>query len=158
MDDARYRERLEAAKRASVVQLLFKAARLLDEEALARVRKRTGEDRLRPSHTALLPHVDLEGTRLTTLAERLGVSKQAAGQLVEEMEQMGIFERVPDPSDGRAKLIRFSARGRRGLLHGLGVLRELEGDLAAAIGDPRVRALHGILTDLLAWLAPLKSR
>src|SRR3712207_4543485 len=123
-----YRRQLEAAKRASLGQLLLKGARLLDEQALARVRARTGRD-VRPSHTALLPHVDLEGTRLTTLAARLGVTKQAAGQAVAELQQMGMLETVADPTDGRAKLVRFSARGRRGLLEGIAVLRELEAEL-----------------------------
>ena len=67
---------------------LFKAARLINEDAIARVRERTGEP-VRVAHTALLPHVDLEGTRLTELARRMGVTKQAVGQLVDELEQMG---------------------------------------------------------------------
>ena len=64
---------------------------------------------IRPAHTALFPHIDLSGTRQTALARRMGVSKQAVGQLVSELEQMGALERVPDPSDGRARLVRFAA-------------------------------------------------
>ena len=150
--DAAYRARLEAAKRASLGHLLFRSARLLDELALAQVRAQSGIATLRPAHTKLLPHVDLAGTRLTDLAARLGVSKQAAGQLVQEMEQMGVLERVPHPDDGRARMVRFSARGRRGLLHGLGVLRELEGELAAELGAREVATLRRLLARLLAAL------
>jgi len=156
-DDAAYRSRLEAAKRASVGQLLFKAARLMDEQALSRIRISTKQARIRRAHTAILPHLDLEGTRLTTLAERLGVSKQAAGQLVEELEQMGMLERLADPQDGRAKLICFSARGRKGLLHGLAVLRDLEDELAQCIGRARMSSLReslAALTDELERRAP----
>ena len=140
--------RLEARKRDSTLQLLFKCARLLNEAALGRVRTRSGLD-VRPSHTALFPHIDLAGTRLTELARRLGVSKQAASQLVEELEEMGIVRRSPDPSDGRAKLVHFSARGKRGLLAGLEVLRTLEAELAAAVGAHRMGELHDTLARLL---------
>jgi DNA-binding MarR family transcriptional regulator len=142
------RTALESAKRASVGQLLFKCARLLNEEALGRVRTRAGAPALRPSHTTLFPHIDLEGTRLTTLAVRLGITKQGVGQLVQDLERLGVVERTPDPSDGRAKLVRFTARGRRGLMHGLGVLRELEDELGGSVGRKRMQILHGILLDL----------
>ena len=113
-----------------------------------RVRRRSGLEALRASHTALFPHIDFEGTRLTELARRLGISKQAVGQLVGELEAMGTLERVPDPSDGRAKLIRFSAQGRRGMLQGLGVLKELEVDYARDIGVERMEALRDALVAL----------
>ena len=144
-----FRQKLEADKARSTLQLLFKAARLINEDAIARVRKRTGEP-VRVAHTALLPHVDLEGTRLTELARRMGVTKQAVGQLVDELEQMGQLERVPDPEDSRAKLVRFSKRGRKGLLDGLAVLRELEAELVAAVGKQRVAELHDTLAESVA--------
>ena len=151
-DDDAYRARLEAAKRASLGHLLFRSARLLDEQALARVRAQSGFATLRPAHTKLLPHLDLAGTRLTDLAARLGVSKQAAGQLVEDLERMGVLERVAHPEDGRARMVRFSARGRRGLLHGLGVLRDIEGELAAELGAREVATLRKLLARLLTAL------
>lgn len=148
-----FRERLEAEKSERTLQLLFKAARLANERAIATLRARTGKP-VRVAHTALLPHVDFEGTRLTELARRLGVSKQAAGQLVDELVLMGLLERVPDPADARAKLVRFSRRGRRGLVEGLGVLAELEDELRAATGEARMRALHDALAAVVAALEP----
>src|SRR5215510_8733281 len=106
-----FRQKLEAEKSKRTAQLLLKAARLVNERAIARVRERTGRP-VRVAHTTLLPHVDLEGTRLTVLAKRLGVTKQAAGQLVDELEQFGMLERVADPADARAKLVKFSRRGQ----------------------------------------------
>jgi DNA-binding MarR family transcriptional regulator len=141
---------LEAEKAASTGQLLFRCARLWNEQALARWRAQSGVD-IRPAHTALFPHIDLEGTRLTDLAQRVGTSKQAVAQLVDELEAMGGLERVPDPSDGRAKLVRF-ARGGAALLEGLGLLMEMEAELADAIGSSRMAALHDALTTLLPYL------
>ncbi len=143
------RVRLEAKKAQSTLQLLFKAARLLNERAIARVRERTGKP-LRVSHTALLPLLDLEGTRLTVLAERLGVSKQAAGQLVDELEEMGFVERAPDPADARAKLVRFSKRGQKSLFEGLAVLGELEVELRAIAGVRQLGVVHDVLAAVVA--------
>lgn len=151
MSDA-YKDKLEAEKSRSTLQLLFKAARLLNERAIARIQKRTNRP-VRLAHTTLLPHVDLDGTRLTVLAARLGVTKQAAGQLVDELVEMALLERVADPADARAKLVRFTKRGRAALLEGLGVLRELEKELFATVGAEKVDALGETLAAVIAATA-----
>ena len=128
--DPKFAARLEQAKAESIAQLLFKCARLLNEQALARVELPEGAPRIRPAHTSLFPHIDLAGTRLTDLAKRVGVSKQAVGQLVDELEQLGVIERVADPQDGRAKLIRFRQKRGKSLHDGLAHLKKFEDELA----------------------------
>ena len=149
--DARLARRLEAAKRASVGQLLLRAARLFNERAVRRVQG-GGEPRFRLAHTRLFPHIDLEGTRLTELARRAGVTKQAVGPLVAELESIGVLRREPDPEDGRAQRVRFTDHGLRTLLHGLSMLGELEEELAAEIGPARMRALGDSLAVLVGAL------
>ena len=100
---------------------------------------------LRASHTNLFPHIDFKGVRLTELANKLGISKQAVGQVVAELEEMGVVELRPDPSDGRAKLVRFTAKGAKGIEQGLAVLAELETELECKIGKRHMRALHAAL-------------
>ncbi len=146
---AEERERFEAAKSASVAQLLFKCSRLLNERAIEEVRRRFNLPGLRPAHTTLFPHIDLDGTRLTELAKRVGISKQGVGQLVEEMVRMGGLERRPDPRDGRAKLICFPSDEGFSLFSGLAVLADLEQSLAEEIGADRMRDLHETLRSLL---------
>jgi DNA-binding MarR family transcriptional regulator len=145
---------LQPLMQASVGQLLFKCARLLNERAIAEVNREAGFPALRPSHTNLFPHLDSQGVRLTELARRLGVTKQAVGQVVAELEALGIVEYREDPEDGRAKLVRFSARGVAAVRHGLGVLRTLEQKLEHKIGKPRMRALHEALLAAVDALAP----
>jgi DNA-binding MarR family transcriptional regulator len=147
-----YAGEVAAAKSASVAQLLFKAARLLNERAVARLEPVPGAPRLRPAHTSLFPHIDLGGTRLTELARRLGISKQAVAQLVDELEQMGAIERIPDPEDGRAKLIRFSRTAGRSLLDGMKHLQTIEAELARELGPARMHALQEGLSALLVVL------
>lgn len=152
MSQPRSHDAVERAKAASLAQVLFKCARLLDEQALSRVRARTGIG-LRRAHTALFPHIDLDGTRLTELARRMGVSKQAVAPLVEEMVEMGVLERIADPDDARAKRICFARhRGRSGILAGLAVLAELEAELAEVVGKRKLAQLHVLLGELLVAL------
>lgn len=150
--EAAFRAELEAAKTESTLQLLFKAARLLDERALELAARRTGGPRMRRSHTSLLPHIDLAGTRITDLADRLGVSKQAASQLVDDLEAAGVLAREPDPDDARARRVVFTAQGRQGLLEGLALLRDMEAELAASIGDESMAELRRALLGILATL------
>ena len=85
------------------------------------------------------------------------MSKQAVGQLVNELESYGVVERVPDPSDGRARLIRFSEEGRKALLDGLKVLGVLEEEFTVIIGKRRMKALHDGLSALHADAAGASS-
>lgn len=147
-----YESSVEDQKPQSAGQLLVTCARLLNEEALARTRARTGAPRLRASHAALLPHLDPEGTRLTELAVRMGVTKQAVGQLVEEMEAMGVLTRTTDADDGRAKRVRWSAKGRKAALQGVGALGEIENELTSTMGNRPMNTLQTILGDLLPVL------
>lgn len=144
-----YRDKLEAEKARRTVQLLFKAARLLNERAIERIRLRTDEP-VRVTHTTVLPHIDLEGTRLTELARRLGVTKQAAGQLVDELEEMGFLERVADPKDARAKLVRYSKKGQAAMLEGLQVLGEIEAEMRDVVGEAKMRTIHEALAAVIA--------
>jgi DNA-binding MarR family transcriptional regulator len=108
---------------------------------------------LRPAHTALFAHIDLEGTRLTTVAARAGISKQAVGQLVNELVEMGALERSPDPEDGRAKLIRFAMRdGELSLMHGMRVLGGLEREIETLLGAESTEHLLTTLQRLDRWV------
>ena len=142
---------LERRKRASLGQLLFRAARRMNERAVARVQA-AGARGVRLGHTALLPHIDFGGTRLTDLAERAGVTKQAVGQAVEELERLGVVRRLPDPEDGRARRVHFTRKGFQALLQGLGVLGALEDEVAARLGRREAAALKAGLAALVEAL------
>lgn len=146
-DAGSFARELEGRKRASTAQLLIRCARLVNERGMARSAEKFGIP-VRAAHMSLFPHLDLEGTRQTELARRMGISKQAVHPLVTELVDFGVIERVADPSDGRALLVRFTPKGRRSLFDGLAVLRELEGELRTELGDARMDALHDALTRL----------
>lgn len=132
-------------------ELLFRAARLVNEAAVMRVN--AGGGTLRIAHTTLFPHITSDGVRLTELADKLGVTKQAIGPLVDDLERDGFVERVGDPGDGRAKRIRWTPKGRRAVLHGLDVLSDLERELARTVGRARIAELGKTCARLVEALA-----
>src|SRR3712207_7266080 len=92
----------------------------------------------RPPRSTLFPYTTLfrsEGSRLTELADRAQVTKQTASLLVAALEREGLVERVPDPSDGRAQLIRLSARGREAATHAMHVVRGVEREWTEHLGE-----------------------
>jgi len=142
------------AVRASVGQRLLKAARLLDERAVARLASHPQAPPLRTAHTRLFPHLDAQGTRGSVLAERMGISKQAVSKLVNELMDWGVLEQVPDPDDGRASLIRLTPAGLNGIGVGLAVLAELEDEVREQVGE---QAMAGFATVLDAWIRTLSD-
>lgn len=139
---------LTSLKQDNLGQLLLKTARLYDAKArgLLDPAQAAGVTR---AHLALFAHIDLEGTRLTDIAGRAGISKQAVSQLVKELERLQVLERLPDPADGRAVMIRFSDFGLAALGHGLSMLREVETQVQRAIGAGQTRQLKQLLATVL---------
>lgn len=142
---------LENAKRGNLGQILLRTARLYNELAVTKVQQEI-EPRFTVAHTTLFPHLDLEGTRPSLLARRLGTSKQAVGQLVKELEKMDMVTRIPDPEDGRARLVVFTDRGKASMIEGLGVLKQVEREAAEALTEPVVEQLKANLETLLDYL------
>jgi DNA-binding MarR family transcriptional regulator len=90
--------------------LLFVAYRALEKRAYDAA-VAAGASDLSIAQARILQRVDPDGTRVSELADRALVTKQTAGYLVEQLERAGYVERTPDPEDGRARLVRLTARG-----------------------------------------------
>ena len=90
---------------------MFVAARSLEARAYDAVVAAGARD-VTPAQARLMAQVDPDGTRVVTLAARARVTKQSAAFLVDQLEQAGYVERVADPVDGRAKLVRLTPHAR----------------------------------------------
>ena len=86
-----------------------------------------------PSFPALLSNLDTRGTRIGVLAMRGGVSRQAAGQLLKEIERCGYVELQPARDDARATTVHFTARGRRLLATVFELVDSIEREFASAL-------------------------
>jgi DNA-binding MarR family transcriptional regulator len=110
-----------------------------------------GFDDVREGHGCVFGFIDLEnGSRLTELADRSRLTKQAVGESVAELEELGYLERVPDPEDGRAKIIKLTQRGVEATLTGRRLFAEIENDWAARYGVERVAALREVVEEIAA--------
>ena len=96
----------------------------------------------------LFQRIDQQGSRLTQLAESAQVTKQAAKFLVDQLESAGYVERVPDPSDGRARLIRATQRGREVIALAGGVERAIEQEWREHLGEKATAELERTLLRL----------
>jgi DNA-binding MarR family transcriptional regulator len=89
-----------------------------------------------------------DGSRLTDLADQAQMSKQSAGVLVDQLEHLGYVRRVPDPTDGRARLIVIEERGRRAAEVAAATLDEILSEWKAYLGTRNFTLLHEILDQL----------
>ncbi|RYP85587.1 MarR family transcriptional regulator [Nocardioides guangzhouensis] len=96
----------------------------------------------------LMAGIDGEGTRLTDLAARAQITKQSAGFLVDQVERLGYVERVPDPTDARARLVRLAPRGREAQREARHVERQVRHEWEQHLGQERMAALQDALTSL----------
>jgi DNA-binding MarR family transcriptional regulator len=94
-----------------------------------------GFDDFSPAFPSLLTNLDADGTRIGVLARRAGVTRQAAGQLLRELERCGYVRRWDSPTDARATVIAFTPRGKRLLATVLELVEQIEGDFATMLGS-----------------------
>jgi len=103
-------------------------------------------------HLQIWGNVGIDGIRLTTLADRANLGMAATSELVNDLQDLGYLERRPDPTDGRAKLIFPTARGRRLLDDAGGAVARLEArwrsQCEAGAFDDACRTLDGLLRTL----------
>lgn len=139
---------LLALRQQNIGRLFQRAARMYSETALDKVIAH-GHEGLTVYHTALISNLDVDGTRITTLADRAGISKQAMGQLVNDLEQRGYVKREPDPADKRATLIQFTDLGWTFLQDAFEIKKEIEAEYATILGEDGMKTLRQLLDQLL---------
>lgn len=100
-------------------------------------------------YNQVFPFVPPDGIRLTDLAERAGMTKQAMSELVGDLITMGYLQRTPDPTDGRAKLIQFTDRGWASVRTVLQSFSQAEADLTQKLGERRMAELRRTLIEIL---------
>ena len=129
---------------ANLVVLLREAYLRLNDVVLARLAQQ-GHQAVRPAHAAVFQYLDDTGTTVSLLAERARMTKQAMAELVRHLETHGYVRRVPDPTDGRAKLVLPTDLGNQVIEVAQNLAPEIEQRISALLGTERTSALR---TDL----------
>jgi DNA-binding MarR family transcriptional regulator len=145
---------MQRPNRTDLLALLYTAADALVGDLTARMEE-TGYGDVRGAHGCVFGNIESAGMRLTELAERAGMTKQAVGEAVSDLERLGYAERVADPSDGRAKIIRLTEAGSAAQRAGFAIISELEAEWTERFGAERVEQMRSLLIDITAAREPL---
>jgi DNA-binding MarR family transcriptional regulator len=113
-----------------------------------------GYQNFRTAHGTIGQHIADGGSRVTELADLAQVSKPTVVYLVNDLERLGYVERVPDPADGRAKLVRLTERGLAAQRAGTQIVRQIEADWGELLGVSDFEALRALLQRLHDRLWP----
>jgi DNA-binding MarR family transcriptional regulator len=130
------------------IGVLLREPFLAVTEDLHRRLTERGHAEVRPPHGMVFQFLDDEGTRVSVLAERAQITKQSMAELVAHLEEHGYVERIRDPSDGRAKLVRSTARGQEVTAIARQGLAEIESEWASRVGAEKMRRLRALLEEL----------
>ena len=118
-----------------MISLVERANRALQSD-MVRAAHESGFIETRYSHNSLFGFMwDPEGARTVELAQRAGITRQSMGEVVRDLVALGVVEMVPDPADGRAKLVRFTDKGLAQARQGYAHIRALEHRFAEDLGD-----------------------
>lgn len=108
-----------------------------------------------PAQARVFQRIGAGGSRLTSLAEQARVTKQTAGFLVDQLECAGYVQRVTDPDDGRARLIRVAKRGALAVRVAAAAVADVEAEWTAHLGVRRMAQLRQSLATLRQITDPL---
>lgn len=111
--------------------------------------RQRGHKQLRHVHNGVLANMSLQGSQLSDIAQRAGVTRQAVGQIVDDLIALGYVTRVADPDDGRSRLIKYTKRGQHLLDDGLAVIEAIEDELQGLLGERGLLALKRSLQKIV---------
>lgn len=134
----------EAWRQTHLGRLLGHASRRFDERVLSLMAHNVdvplalsnlaARAQVGAAHVHVTRHLALEGSRLTDLAQRAGMTKQAMGDLVTQCEAWGLVVRKPDPLDARARLVTFTETGLAWLRAFRDAVQQAEDEFRAEVG------------------------
>lgn len=145
----------EISEELSFGVLMFIPYRHMENQAMQAVAE-AGYDDITLAQARIFQRIGPEGTRLTSLAEQAQVTKQTAGVLVDQLEAAGYVRRVPDPLDGRARLIQITTKGLAGAAIAGERVAAVEAGWAGHVGEERMSELRRTLMMLREITDPFR--
>jgi DNA-binding MarR family transcriptional regulator len=137
-----------ARRRPENLGVLLREPYRVENERLHKRFAERGHPEIRTPHGNVFPYLDDDGTRVSVLAERAQITKQSMAELVAHLERHGYVERVPDPDDGRAKLVRATRKGNELYAIAREFVAEVEAGWTRRLGATKMRRLRELLEEL----------
>ena len=114
-----------------------------------------GHPAIRQPHLPVLEYIDRDrGSRITYLASHANVTPQSMGEVIDHLVANGYVERVRDPSDGRARLIKLTDLGDKAYSTAVQIVTSLESSWAEQLGERKMVQLKRLLAELWDSIQP----
>lgn len=136
-----------------LIALVDKTARVMRVDMLANAH-RAGFTEIAPAHNAVFASLPPEGARAADMAARAGITRQSMGEVVRDLVRLGIVEMVPDPSDGRAKVVTYTAYGKEVAQAGFDHIVALDQQFRDEFGDEDYDVARRVLDRIRELLTP----
>ena len=111
-----------------------------------------GHANLRLGYEPYITLIGPDGNRLSSIADTLQITRQAANQAANQIEAAGYIQRLPDPEDGRAKILALTGQGRQLRKHGTGEMTRLQQQFQELVGNEALKRLIKTLFRLCSEL------
>jgi DNA-binding MarR family transcriptional regulator len=134
-----------------MIAIVDKTARMMREEMITAMRAR-GYEWAQPAHNSVFATLPPEGARSADMAERAGITRQSMGEVIRDLAERGVVEMVPDPSDGRAKIVRFTEQGVAMAQEGFAHITDLDRLFRETFGDADYEACRRVLAGIMALM------
>ena len=138
---------LETRRAQSIPRMMYAVNELVMESVFEGLKQR-GHARAAIAHGVVLRNMDFEGSPLSVIARRAGVTRQAVAKVTAELVELGYVRTVTSPDDGRVKIAKLTARGRALARDGLELYEEVEAAFRAVIGPARLEILRKTMSKL----------
>jgi DNA-binding MarR family transcriptional regulator len=135
---------------STTATLLHQTFQCLIEQLVANLQDAGYRD-IRVAHSRVFEHLPAKGARVARMAEAAQMTQQSMTELVEYLELKGYVERLPDPRDRRAKLVRLTKTGERLSATGRQAMRRIDASWEARLGKDRMREMRSALSDVLEF-------
>jgi len=119
---------------ANLRQRLLRTSRMINTAIVTGLQQR-GFTQLKSTHTVLLSNLDLEGSSLTNIAQRAGMTKQAMGRLSDELIKLNYIKRTRSKSDKREVKITFTRSGLKLMHQSFEIMDDIEKRCAKVLGE-----------------------
>lgn len=130
--------------RKPLIALVDRANRALQGDMVREAQSR-GYEWAKYAHNAVFGTLGSDGGRATDMAARAGITRQSMGEVVRELVDLGVLEMAPDPDDRRAKLVRYTAAGKKMAGDGYRHIIDLERRFAKEFGEEEYEVARRVL-------------
>jgi DNA-binding MarR family transcriptional regulator len=139
--------------RKPMIAIVDRLLRLLTKDMLREAHAR-GHTQLRPAHDPVFATLPQEGARASDMANRAGITKQSMGEAIRDMVGLGLLEMQEDPSDRRAKLVKFTEAGLEVAQGGKRYMYELEQQWIEKFGKDNYETAREVLEGIIELMTP----